>query len=174
MATGFIYTVSTLTKDYVQQAFCNVPTQFGDRLYFGPCKVPMRPRSTPAITSSGYPLRGSVPAESCSLATSRSGTHSGKPTSGFQIFVVLKAPSMCGPSVIRTFPRTARTHTFQTQCTRIAGRRTWRPWTWMRSSSASPQTGCVGRWLGRFGPKIDGEILDFLNIACPYVASPVN
>ena len=26
----------------------------------------------------------------------------------------------------------------------------------------SPQTGCVGRWLGRFGPKIDGEILDFL------------
>ena len=86
MATGFIYTVSTLTKDYVQQAFCNVPTQFGDRLYFGPCKVPMRPESTPAITSSGYPLRGSVPAESCSLATSRSGSHSGKPTSGFPIF----------------------------------------------------------------------------------------
>ncbi len=47
MATGFIYTASTLTKEYVQRAFRNVPTQFGDRLYFGPCKRPMRPRMRP-------------------------------------------------------------------------------------------------------------------------------
>ena len=47
MATGFVYTVTTLTKDYVQKAFCNVPTQFGDRLYFGPCKRPMRPKIRP-------------------------------------------------------------------------------------------------------------------------------
>jgi hypothetical protein len=26
----------------------------------------------------------------------------------------------------------------------------------------SPQAGCVGRWLGRFGPTIDEEILQFL------------
>lgn len=42
MATGFIYTVRTLTKEYVQKGFQNVPTQYDGRLYFGPCKRPMR------------------------------------------------------------------------------------------------------------------------------------
>lgn len=47
MARGFIYVVTTLTRGYMQKAFCNVPTQWGDRLYFGPCKKPMRPRMQP-------------------------------------------------------------------------------------------------------------------------------
>ena len=44
MATGFVYTVKTLNREYVQKAFFHVPTQFGDRIYFGPCKKPMRPK----------------------------------------------------------------------------------------------------------------------------------
>ena len=32
MAIGFIFVVTTLTKDYNQQHFCNVPTEWGDRL----------------------------------------------------------------------------------------------------------------------------------------------
>src|SRR4051812_45362127 len=43
MATGFIYVVNTATN-YQQPAFCNVPTEWDGRLYFGPCKRPMRPR----------------------------------------------------------------------------------------------------------------------------------
>ena len=44
MINGFVYVVTTLTKDYIQRKFCNVPTEWGDRLYFGPCKIPMRPK----------------------------------------------------------------------------------------------------------------------------------
>ena len=72
MATGFIYTVSTLTKDYVQQAFCNVPTQFGDRLYWR-VQSTNAPRINPGDYVFGVSPSGvSPPAESCSLATSRS------------------------------------------------------------------------------------------------------
>jgi hypothetical protein len=44
MAKGFIYVVGTVTPNYEQPAFCNVPTEIDDRLYFGPCKRCMRPR----------------------------------------------------------------------------------------------------------------------------------
>jgi hypothetical protein len=45
MATGFIYIVDTLTKNYVQKDFCSVPTEYGDRIYFGPCKKRTAPGS---------------------------------------------------------------------------------------------------------------------------------
>lgn len=44
VATGFVYVMTSVTAGFEQAHFCNVPTQWGDRLYFGPCKVPMRPR----------------------------------------------------------------------------------------------------------------------------------
>lgn len=44
MATGFNYVVRTVTTRNAQQAFCNVPTELSDGLYFGPCKMWMRPR----------------------------------------------------------------------------------------------------------------------------------
>ncbi len=44
MSKGFIYVLTTVTKDYVQGAFYHVPTEWKDRIYFGPCKKPMRPK----------------------------------------------------------------------------------------------------------------------------------
>jgi hypothetical protein len=45
MTTGFIYIVNTLNRDDVQNAFSDIPTQFGNRIYFGPCKISMRPKN---------------------------------------------------------------------------------------------------------------------------------
>jgi hypothetical protein len=42
MARGFIYVVTTVTRDYDQREFACVPTEWNGRLYFGPCKVKMR------------------------------------------------------------------------------------------------------------------------------------
>src|ERR1017187_4365008 len=47
MAKGFIYVVDTVIPGYVQKAFFNVPTEFKSRLYFGLCKVSMRPKMFP-------------------------------------------------------------------------------------------------------------------------------
>lgn len=47
MATGFIYIIKSLDKCYNQQHFRNVPTFFENRLYFGPCKIPMRKNMKP-------------------------------------------------------------------------------------------------------------------------------
>ncbi len=59
MATGFVYVVRTIkTKNYIQKHFCNVPTEWGDRLYFGPCKKMMRPKMR-----SGDYIFGISPAE---------------------------------------------------------------------------------------------------------------
>ena len=59
MATGFVYVVRTIkTKNYIQKDFCNVPTEWGDRLYFGPCKEVMRPKM-----KSGDYIFGISPAE---------------------------------------------------------------------------------------------------------------
>src|SRR4051794_28735679 len=43
MATGFVYVVSSVGRDYMQPAFSRVPTELGNRLYFGFCKRLMRP-----------------------------------------------------------------------------------------------------------------------------------
>lgn len=47
MSKAFIYVVTTLTRKYLQRTFRNVPTEWKERLYFGPCKKPMRPRMRP-------------------------------------------------------------------------------------------------------------------------------
>lgn len=43
-ATGFIYVVPSVGTDYLQPSPQQVPTWFEGRIYFGPCKIPMRPR----------------------------------------------------------------------------------------------------------------------------------
>jgi hypothetical protein len=47
MTKGFIYVVTTVGSNYLQSdQKRDVPTVWRDRLVFGPCKVPMRPRIT--------------------------------------------------------------------------------------------------------------------------------
>lgn len=42
MATGFIYILRSVNRNYDQKHFCNVPTFWNGRLFFGPCKVAIR------------------------------------------------------------------------------------------------------------------------------------
>src|SRR5687768_16401961 len=44
MATGFIYIIPTVDRDYNQPNKVAVPTWYVDRIYVGPCKRSMRPR----------------------------------------------------------------------------------------------------------------------------------
>ena len=42
MATGFIYIITSVNRNYEQKQFCKVPTFLEKRLFFGTCKVAMR------------------------------------------------------------------------------------------------------------------------------------
>jgi hypothetical protein len=168
MATGFIYVVRTVTPSYTQPAFCNVPTEFDDRLYFGPCKRCMRPRMhagdfifgvSPSCTS---PRRIVFVAEVEELMSFAEAYHR---------FPDLHGPP--GPIHVRpingigAFPQSSYQH--------IPG--SMHPEDWP-ADLATPdldrffvcrQTdGWLGRWLGSSGPVIDNEILAFLNGCSAY------
>jgi hypothetical protein len=62
MANGFICVVTTIGQDYRQPNLICVPTWYEDRIYFGPCKIPMRPRMQEGdyvfgLSHSGIPSR---------------------------------------------------------------------------------------------------------------------
>jgi hypothetical protein len=48
MSRGFVYIINSLDEHYEQQHFCNVPTFSNNRLYFGPCKIPIRKKMQPS------------------------------------------------------------------------------------------------------------------------------
>ena len=168
MATGFIYVVKSVNRDYMQRASCNVPTEFGDRLYFGPCKKQMRPRMktrdfifgvSPACTS---PRRIIFVAEIEDPMTF---------AEAYLRFPGLQGPE--GPIHVRpipgigAFPQSSYEH--------IPGSMHEDDWV---DDLATPdldrffvcrqRDGFEGRWLGSSGPEIDDEILAFLNTCSVY------
>ena len=159
---GFIYVMTTVTEDYAQMAFCNVPMEWSDRLYFGPCKRPVRRKLQPgdflfAISpSASSPRRIVFAAQVEERITFRE---------AYGRFPHLRGPS--GPIHVRpvarpgVFPESAYEH--------IPGSVHADEW---KNDVASPELdaffvcrapdGWVGRWLGANGPAIEGEILSFL------------
>ena len=162
MATGFIYTVMTLTKEYVQKAFCCVPTEFGDRIYFGPCKIPMRPRVKP-----GDYVFGLSPAKVGLRRIVFVGHIKKRITfrEAYERFPELHGSE--GPIHVRpihgsgSFPRCSYAH-----IPKAIHEDKWENDLASRDLDAffvcSRRDGCVGRWLGRFGTEVDEETLDFL------------
>lgn len=162
MATGFVYTVTTLTNHYAQKAFCNVPTQFGNRLYFGPCKKQMRPKVRPGdyvfgISPSNIGPRRIVFIGHVEERVSFSEAHERYPA--------LHGPE--GPIHVEPvnrqgqFPHCSYAH--------IPGAMHANSWEKDLASRAldaflvcTPQQGCVGRWLGNCGPRLSDEIMNFL------------
>jgi len=161
LSTGFIYIVNTVTKDYSQKGFSNVPTQYDDRLYFGPCKVSMRPK-----VNRGDYVFGVSPAK----------THPRRIVFIFHVeecitfgeaykrFSDLRGPA--GPIHVKpkkgegSYPYSSYEH--------IPGsmhRKSWESDLAPRERDAflvsSPRSGDLGCWLGEFGPVVDGEILAF-------------
>lgn len=162
MANGFIYTVTTLTKAYVQKAFCAVPTQFGDRIYFGPCKVPMRPR----IKHDDYVF---------GISPSKVGPRRIVFVSRVEERLTFaeayeRFPNLHGPNgPIHVRPIRGSSDLPHCSYEHIPGAIHADRWKKDLASQALdaffvcwPQNGCVGRWLGEFGPQVDEEILDFL------------
>lgn len=165
MPTGFIYVVTSVGKDFKQPSLQAVPTWFGDRLYFGPCKRAMRPRMRPGdfvfgispSLGSRKPRRVLFGAKIAERMTFEAAYHQ---------YPFLRGPE--GPIHVTPhgipgtrFPYSRYEH--------IPGAN--HPGDWP-SDLATPDrdaffvcdaaTECTGRWLGASGPLVEGDILGFL------------
>ena len=162
MANGFIYTVTTLTKAYVQKAFCDVPTQFGDRIYFGPCKVPMRPRINPDDYIFGISHSKIGPRRIVFVSQVEERLTFAE---AYERFPKLHGPK--GPIHVRP----VRGSGVSPHCSYAHIPGAIHADRWKKDLASQdldaffvcwPQNGWVGCWLGKFGPQVDKKILDFL------------
>jgi hypothetical protein len=162
MATGFVYVVMTLTRDYIQRDFCNVPNEWGDRLYFGPCKKTMRPKMR-----SGDYIFGISPSKLRPRRVLFAAKIEERITfaEAYKRFRDLRGPE--GPIHVRpiqgtgSFPASHYEH--------IPDSMHETDW---RSDLATPEMDAFfvcsrrvdwqERWLGVYGPEIDNGLLDFL------------
>jgi hypothetical protein len=162
MAKGFIYVITTVTRDYVQGAFFHVPTEWGDRIYFGPCKKPMRPKM-----QEGHWIFGISPSNGTARRIVFVAQIEERITFGeaYDRFPELHGPA--GPIHVRPvsgwgrFPESSYQH--------IPGANHPNDWkTDLATKELDAFFVCAkrerwrGRWLGQYGPKIDSEILAFL------------
>jgi len=163
MATGFVYIVTTVNKDYIQREFRNVPTEWGDRLYFGPCKEMMRPKMESGDFIFGisswetHPRRILFAAKIEERITFKE---------AYERFPSLHGPE--GPIHVKpiqgtgSFPASNYEHISYA----MHGGTKW------QRDLATPERDAFfvcgdrvdwqGRWLGKRGPEIDDEILSFL------------
>ncbi len=163
LSTGFAYVMSTVTPAYAQEASCNVPAQWGDRLYFGPCKIPMRPRMqagdlifavSPSVTS---PRRLLFAAEIEERITFRE---------AFERFPELHGPP--GPIHVRPVRRTRGFPESDYEFIEgsVHGEK-WQADLASRGLDAffvcRPAAGWRNRWLGSLGPVVDDAVVAVLN-----------
>ncbi len=171
MAKGFIYVVTTVTRGYIQKAFRNVPTQWGDRLYFGPCKKPMRPKMRVGdyvfgISSSSTPSRRIV-----FVGQIEERMRFGE---AYERFPELRGPE--GPIHVRPVKGAGAFPTSEYEHIPGAMHGTkWKADLETRDRDAffvcARENGWVGRWLGPNGPQIDDEMLAFLQTCSVHGAS---
>jgi hypothetical protein len=164
MATGFIYVLSTVNKDYEQRDFCCVPTEWKGQLYFGPCKITMRPKMRQGDFIFGI---------SGSNTTPRRIVFAGRIeervtfAEAYNRFPELRGPA--GPIHVLPikprpglrFPRSLYEHIPDGN-----HEEKWEADLASRELDAffvceNPE-GCVGCWFGAAGPEVDEEIVAFL------------
>jgi hypothetical protein len=167
LPTGFIYVVNTVNSKYEQPALSCVPTMWQGRLYFGPCKVPMRPRMKPddwifgVSPSATKPRRIVFSAEIEKVMTF---------ADAYRRFSALRGP--LGPIPVepakRLDPGYARSH--YAPITGSAHDDRWELDVATpeldRFFVCRPPDGFRNAWLGAAGPVVDAEILGFFN-RCP-------
>ena len=146
----------------MQQAASRVPTVYGDRIFFGPCKKPMRPR----IKSRDYvfgvsdasmrPRRLVFAAQVEKCITFREAYHRYPDLHGPQGPIHVRPINGSG-----SFPCCSYEH--------IPGAIHPDDWETDLASPTldaflvcAPRSGCVGRWLGAYGPVLDEEVYGFL------------
>jgi hypothetical protein len=162
MAKGFIYVITTVTKDYVQGAFFHVPTEWEDRIYFGPCKKPMRPKMWPGHWVFGFSPKNGTTRRIVFVAQIEERITFAK---AYACFPDLRAPE--GP--IHVAPISGRGRFPESSYQHIPGgnhRDNWQTDLATEQLDAffvcAKREGWRGRWLGEFGPKIDDEMLTLL------------
>lgn len=163
MATGFIYIIPTVDRDYNQPNQVAVPTWHVDRIYFGPCKRSMRPRMQGGdfvfglSSSKAFPRRFLFAARIAKRMTF---------AEAFRSFPDLRGPD--GPIHVRPVDRPERAFP-DSHYEHIPGGN--HPDNW-RADIRTPEldvffvcdeaTACSGRWLGADGPAVSGRLLGFL------------
>jgi hypothetical protein len=168
MAKGFIYVITTVTKDYVQGAFFHVPTEWENRIYFGPCKKTMRPKMWPGYWVFGISPKNGTTRRIVFAAQIEERITFGEAYDRF--------PDLCGPEgPIHVTPVSRRGRFPESSYQHIPGAN--HPDNW-QTDLATEQLdaffvcakgeGWRGRWLGEFGPKIDNEMLTFLKTCSVY------
>jgi hypothetical protein len=164
MPTGFIYVLSTVTRHYEQTAFCNVPTEWENRLYFGPCKIPMRPKMQSGDFVFGISGSCTNPRRIVFVAKIEERMTFAQ---AYDRFPDLRGPY--GPIHVRPLA-SSRSKSFpRSEYAAIPGAMhgdRWEADLARRDLDAffvcAEPDSCVGRWLGASGPVIAGEILEFL------------
>jgi hypothetical protein len=162
MAKGFIYVVKKLTRDYVQRKFCAVPTFWGERLYFGPCKKPMRPRMQAGDYVFGISDSKLTPRRIVFIAQIEERIRFAE---AYERFPELRGPE--GPIHVKPIPGAGSFPASEYQHIRGSMHEDgWEDDLGTRDLDAffvcTQRNGGLGDWLGRHGPEIDPDILSFL------------
>lgn len=163
MTKGFIYVLTTVGRDYRQPNMSAVPTWFEERIYFGPCKIPMRPRMSPGDYVFGISPSGTFPRRILFAARIDERLTFAE---AYDRFPKLRGP--VGPIHVRPargsligFPESDYEH-----IPNANHPDSWRADIATRDLDAffvfDRATGCEGRWLGENGPPVRREILEFL------------
>lgn len=168
MCTGFIYVVRSVTRDYAQPFFCSVPTEWGNRLYFGPCKRPMRPRMRPGDYVFGISPSKTSPRRIVFVTQIEERISFRE---AYHRFPELRGPE--GPVHVKPvdkdkpFPRSDYEH-----IPNAMHADDWEADLATRDRDAffvcTTSAEWKGRWLGPYGPEVDDEILAFLQTCCVY------
>jgi len=172
MPTGFIYIITTVGGDFQQPSKVAVPTWHVDRIYFGPCKRPMRPRMRAGDYVFGLSASKTFPrrflfaariAERISFAQA------------FRRFPVLRGPE--GPIHVKPVNRAGLSFP-ESHYEHIPGGNHADDWKAdIRTLEldaffvCDKASACTGRWLGADGPAVNGELLEFLR-TCEVWGSP--
>ena len=165
MAIGFIYVVTT-PKDYNQQHFCNVPTEWGDRLYFGPCKEMMRPKMRSGDYIFGISPSKPSPRRVVFVAQIEERITFAEAYNRYPALQGPKGPiHVCRIQGTGSFP-VSHSHYEHIPGSMHEDKKEWQSDLATRERDAffvcSKRDEWQGRWLGRHGPEIDEEILVFL------------
>jgi hypothetical protein len=163
MATGFIYVVTTVGKDYEQASFRCAPTNFRGTLYLAACKVPIRRKLKVGDYLFGISPSGTAPRRLVFAARVARKMTFAEAYDQYPDLRGPKGPIHVQPTALplKSFPDSKYEH--------IGGAGHADRW---RNDLRTPDLdaffacesagACVGKWLGAAGPPIQGDLLDFL------------
>jgi hypothetical protein len=172
MAKGFIYVVRTVQRNY-QQSSWGVPIPVGDKLYFGPCKVAMRPRMQPRDYVFGVSPSPMLPRRIVYAAKINERMTFGEAYERFPSLHKIQVHVRPAHKIGFDFPDTVYEHIPGA----IHDGGEWRSDfptpdsdAFFVCAAAVPSLPC---WLGEGGPAVEGEVLDFLRGCKVYGQSPL-